>query len=193
VRQQYYRLRGSIIGPLQGAEVNAVFFELDPIRLIAPPTLIEKMTNAGGDRMWVGDQADLIDMTNRAHGDVRLLPTLTMSDGMEGQMVMVDYRVVGPVSNAPMPIGIWLNVWPRVHSKGMGLTAFYTHSELIRRPIYSADKRRIGTDVFVVTNVAFGARTDVPAAASVLLLSGKTNSQGKILAALISASARSKK
>ena len=186
VRRQLLRLKQTFFGPPRTVQVDAIISELDSNGILPPPILIQALTNTQGDRMWVADELTLREIvTNMTYAVVGSRPNITMSEGMQGQMAAVNYRPTGAGSNAPhLEVGFWLNVWPRVRSDRIDLTCFYTQNELVWRRVDLPDGT-ILSEPLLITNVAFGAQANIPIGASVLLLSGATNSRGRITAALI--------
>lgn len=192
IRRQYLRLRQAIFGPLQGVQVNGIVAELDPGAVVPPSKLIKGMTNEMGQIIWIAEEMVLREMmTNTAHAQILSQPRVVTADGVQAQMSMTDRSTFG----APGPmleVGYWLNVWPRVRSERIDMTCFFTHSEMVRRRSQSADGT-VTSEATLATNAAFGAKANVPVGASVMLLSGSTNSRGRISAALLTPSMIPKK
>jgi hypothetical protein len=70
-------------------------------------------------------------------------------------------------------------------ARGFELRSFLTVSEAAQRVAFGS-KEETKVENYVRTNIAFGARAFVPTNASLVLLSGTTNSRGKIVGARIS-------
>jgi hypothetical protein len=194
IRRQLLRVKQSIFGLPQSVQVNGVIAELDPDAVVPPSNLIKGLTNDRGDKIWIADELALRElMTNTAHATVLSQPRVITADGMQAQMSMTESSTYSADSNAPMlVVGYWLNVWPHTRSARTDVTCFYTHSEMVRRPVTLADGT-ISSEPVAVTNAAFGAEVNVPTGASVLLLSGTTNSRGRISAVLLTPSVIPKK
>jgi len=142
-------------------------------------------TNPAGDRLWVFNAPENpLDQLLKLSGAKEAVATANWSEGHVAE-ISVPSQMAFDSSNRRISTGWQLHLRMNLARRDSVRLAFFTTvSECDMLP--GRRLTNVLTDVQVRTNVYFGARVTVPTNGAVLLLSGRTNSEGKYFGALLS-------
>jgi len=191
VIQTWMRIKNAFLGPPKTVLVGGLICEMDSVPALDTSTnVVWRRTNDAGDQVWlIADPAAWTKAENgRAHVAVLTRPRMTMGEGQPAQMASYDIRIVGPPTNLQKRnVGWWTDVTvKRMDGPSYDLTCFFISNEVHTRvPTNSGEAT---AETFLYTNFSFGAQVRVPANSGVFLISGRTNSHGHFLGALVTAS-----
>ena len=186
VKRQISRVREKIAGAPRVIDARGLVVEFDPAVTLHVPPAVDSLTNQNGDVLFVFSSSDF-EQTLRTTPDIHLLtaPRMTVGDGMQAQMAITDKAAIGTATNLTFGwVGWWVDFWPRLRRSGIEISCFFTSTErAFRQPASGGSWQK---EAFIRTNVAFGARANVPENGSLFLLSHNTNSSGKVMGAFLS-------
>ena len=187
VKTRLLRIKQAVWGLPRVVRIVTVIAEFDPDSVLREFEILNAVTNAGGDKVFVVR----LEREQRAifgppRGQILSQPGVVTADGREAQISMTERSARTPRANAPqLETGYWLNVLPRVYSDGLGLTCFLTRSGIEWRTVSQPSGESI-SEPFVHTNVAIGAQLRLPRNACLLLMTGSTNSEGRVAGVFLS-------
>jgi hypothetical protein len=174
VKRQLYRVKQAIWGAPQVVRIISVIAEFDPEPVLAEFEVVNGITNAAtGDRaLVVRLERAQRQIFSGPHTRVLSQPGIVAVSGAPSQIELSQRIMAGASPNSPgISTGTWLSVTPRVRSDGVMMTCFLTQSEL---------RREATPSPFAHTNAAFGASVHLPTNTCLLLVSGSTNSRGRV-------------
>lgn len=189
LRRQLLRFKGWLMGPAKMVTVAGTIVEFD-----SPPALGNladvraALTNGSGARLFVmGNSRDLLteESIGLAGGRVVSSPRVALGERAQGQLMMSEQVSVGHGTNLHREwVGYRLDVWPRINARSTDLTFFLVSTERAAQRTNSGGAMTTN-GYFVRTNAAFGAAVRIPENGSVLLISGGTNLNGKVVGAVL--------
>ena len=150
--------------------------------LVEPPSLINGpmpgalFTNRTGMRAWIFSSNDWSALsTSRREAGKRLSnPSVWAANGHQAQLFTGGTVMVGGV---PQSVGTWLDAVPHARDRAVDLELFFTRTD-------------VETNLAVIhTNLAFGARLQIPPGGRALLRTGR-DTDGKVFEVNISAEVR---
>jgi hypothetical protein len=195
VKKQLHRIKTGIWGPPRTVQMGAIVAEFNSLAPFREFSLLSAVTNNEGDKVLIvlDEPAKREAALTNSQARVLSRPGVITVDGMQAQMSMTERGSPSGKTNAPvLETGFWLNVWPRVRSDGVGISCFFTSSEIDWRRSPLASDEPI-SEPFVRTNAALGAQIRVPTGASVVLISGATNNQGRVTGVYLTPTVQPKK
>ncbi|HWN94703.1 MAG TPA: hypothetical protein VNT99_06710 [Methylomirabilota bacterium] len=189
VKRQLSRLKQSILGAPRIVDLRGTIIEFVPSALEPElPALTMALTNRAGAKIFIvtSDAKEFEERLRKTTGiGVLSRPRMTVGDGMQAQMASYMSMALGRGTNlTPHNVGWWLEALPVVRAESVELNCFLTGTERAFRRV-NADDRVVSDETFLRTNVAFGARVQVPTNGSLLMIASGTNQNGKVIGALL--------
>jgi hypothetical protein len=180
VKRELRRLKEYFTGPTPLVFVTVRLLDLTPDTVSVLPEVKTSATNEAGDRVLALSEASTAERLLTMRG-ARILaaPQLGTADGMHSQ-VSFSSPSAG-ASGEPVNLGWWVHVVSRVRREELDLSCYIVGTEQNTNGLSAA-----GTSPAFVTNLTLGARAVVGTNGGVLLVSARTNANGRVTAALVS-------
>jgi hypothetical protein len=184
VRNMWSRLKWKVLGPPALVSLEMKIVE---IRTESPSVKFSSplLSNDAGVQVWLLKTNEVSGM----RADVSSFSDIETRDGMQSEVLYImPIRIAG----VPRRVGIELNCLPHVRGNTVDLALFLTKTEVVTNRIADSMGLAATNNISIFTNVAAGARIQVPKDYSVLLLSGK-GTDGKRVGMIVSPKIRKQK
>lgn len=179
IKAQLRRFKERLLKKPQLVVINGRVLEFDSVITVSNlSSTLTGFTNTSGDRVYVVEDAFQKQLEDRA--GVRVIAN--------GKPLMSIYENIPGQTGAYSDKFAWqIQMSARVKAQSVSLVSFFRGSQQMSQRSLNASGANTNL-TFTHTNFFFGARVEIPDGHSVFLLSGATNGNGKITAALLSPS-----